>query len=115
MTRRRLLIGVILALFFLPGMARAAGPLVTAGWLKEHLRDPGLVILDIRGRLSNTTRADYLAAGVRLIWVVYPGRRQVHEHRPGHAMATFTADQYLSGHDVLPGFTCQIELLLPSD
>jgi thiosulfate/3-mercaptopyruvate sulfurtransferase len=64
MTRRRLLNGVILALFFLPGMARAAGPLVTAGWLKEHLRDPGLVILDIRGRLSNTTRADYLAAHI---------------------------------------------------
>ena len=58
------MLGVILALFLLPGMARATDPVVSAAWLKTHLTDPDIVVLDIRGRLSNTTRADYLAAHI---------------------------------------------------
>jgi thiosulfate/3-mercaptopyruvate sulfurtransferase len=58
------MLGVILVLFLLPGMARATDPVVSAAWLKTHLTDPDIVVLDIRGRLSNTTRADYLAAHI---------------------------------------------------
>ncbi len=46
----------------------ASDPLVTTEWLAEHLRDPDLRVVDIRGYVKKTDlgngrqRADYLAA-----------------------------------------------------
>jgi len=55
--------------------------------------------------------ADYLEAGSRLVWIVDPASRQVHVHRPGHAMLTLFDDATLDGGDVLPGFTLPLSLL----
>lgn len=49
----------------------------------------------------------WLSAGVRLVWVVWPGRRQVDVWQPGSAqpVATLNLGDTLDGVDVLPGFT----------
>jgi Uma2 family endonuclease len=48
----------------------------------------------------------WLAAGVRLVWVVWPRARQVDVWRPGAAQPTATlgAAATLDGLDVIPGF-----------
>jgi Uma2 family endonuclease len=49
----------------------------------------------------------YLAAGVRLVWIVWPKYQQVDVWRPGadQPLATLEIGAALDGLDVLPGFT----------
>ncbi len=47
---------------------------------------------------------DYLAAGVRLVWVFWPETRTVTVYTPEAEPYTLTADETLDGGDVLPGF-----------
>lgn len=49
--------------------------------------------------------SDYLSAGVRMIWVVYPDTRRVMVFRPGEPVLRLTPGMSLSGFDVLPGFS----------
>lgn len=46
----------------------------------------------------------WIAAGVRLVWVVYPDQRVVAVHRPGGSVTILGEDAVLDGEDVLPGF-----------
>jgi len=80
---RRLLCAAALLLAWLPGVAAAAMaaealPLVEAAWLKAHLGEAGLVVLDVRNEISKDSRktfeaghvpgavySDYLKAGWR--------------------------------------------------
>ncbi len=55
--------------------------------------------------------ADYLSAGVKLIWIVYPATRSVWVVRRDGSAARLTEAQELSGEDVLPGFTLPIRNL----
>jgi Uma2 family endonuclease len=55
--------------------------------------------------------ADYLAAGVKLLWIVYPATRSVWVVRRDGSAARLTEAQDLSGEDVLPGFTLPIRNL----
>ena len=52
----------------------------------------------------------YLERGVRLVWIVWPGDRQVDIWRPGsdQAGAVLGVGDTLDGLDVLPGFTCPV-------
>ena len=51
----------------------------------------------------------YLAAGVRLVWVIWPGDRQVDVWRPGSTRRSpRSRPDTLDGLDVLPGFTCPV-------
>lgn len=50
---------------------------------------------------------EYLAAGTRLVWVVWPRGRSVIAYHPGGIME-LAADDLLSGGDVLPGFEMQV-------
>jgi Uma2 family endonuclease len=54
---------------------------------------------------------DYLQAGIKLVWVIYPSTRCVMVYRPGGACSRLTASDSLEGEDVLPGFTCRVEEL----
>lgn len=48
---------------------------------------------------------EYLNAGTRLVWVIWPRRRQVHVWHPGDdEPATLTTEDALDGEDVVPGF-----------
>jgi Uma2 family endonuclease len=59
--------------------------------------------------------ADYLAAGVRLVWVVYPTTRVAVVYRPGGAATWVAEGGELDGQDVVPGFRCRlVDVLLPA-
>lgn len=56
--------------------------------------------------------AEYLASGVRLIWVVDPARRAVRAFRTGRDVRLFEEADVLSGEDVLPGFSSTVGALI---
>ena len=51
---------------------------------------------------------DFLRAGTRLVWVIYPDTRTVLVLRQGGSSARLGANDQLSGEDVLPGFACSV-------
>lgn len=55
--------------------------------------------------------ADYLAAGVRRIWIIYPATRSAWILRQDGTALRLTEEQELPGEDVLPGFTCPLRTL----
>lgn len=55
-----------------------------------------------------TKRQDWLAAGVKLLWIIYPEGRSVHVYQAGGRCPTLGPNDDLSGEDVLPGFACQV-------
>ena len=49
---------------------------------------------------------EYLNAGTRLVWVIWPRRRQVDVWRTGDDEPTaLTVEDRLDGEDVVPGFS----------
>ena len=57
---------------------------------------------------------EYLAAGVRLVWVVQPTVQRVMIYRADGTLAALRATDELSGEDVVPGFRCSVaELFQP--
>ena len=55
--------------------------------------------------------AEYLAAGVQLVWVVNPPTRMVRIHRADGTVADLREPDELSGEDVVPGFRCRVGAL----
>ena len=53
----------------------------------------------------------YLAAGVRLIWVVDPARRSVRVQRADGSEAILSEQDVIDGEDVLPGFRLPVARL----
>jgi len=51
---------------------------------------------------------DYHAAGIPLIWIVYPEARRVHVFRWDGPPALLGPDDELTGEAVLPGFRCRV-------
>jgi Uma2 family endonuclease len=52
---------------------------------------------------------EYLDAGVSLVWVVYPRRRQVAVYRPGEEEPTFLKEgEFLENLPELPDFRCPV-------
>ena len=56
---------------------------------------------------------DWLRAGVRLVWVVYPESRSVTVFRSWADARMLTPADTLTGDPVLPGFTCPVQELFP--
>jgi Uma2 family endonuclease len=56
---------------------------------------------------------EYLAAGVPLVWVINPGTRRAHVYRHDGSVTWLGEDDELSGEDVVPGFRCRLESILP--
>ena len=54
----------------------------------------------------------WLAFGVRLVWVVYPRTRTVTVYRTLRDPRVLTADE-LSGEEVLPDFSCKVSDFFP--
>ncbi len=53
--------------------------------------------------------AQFLHAGTRLIWVVYPEQRLVDVYRPDHGIASYENVGTLDGFDVLPGLNLDLK------
>jgi Uma2 family endonuclease len=55
----------------------------------------------------------WLSAGVRLVWVVFPEARTVEVWREQGLVRTVTAEEELSGEEILPGFVLPVTRLFP--
>ena len=77
--RRALAVACVIAACALPAAAELAAPLVSPQWLKQHLSDPSIVVLDIRsaidgggaeayvqGHIPGAVHSDYDKAGWRV-------------------------------------------------
>ena len=51
---------------------------------------------------------EWLNAGVRLVWVLYPTTRSAIIYRSLNDVTHLAADDYLDGEDVVPGFRCRL-------
>lgn len=51
---------------------------------------------------------EYLAAGVRLVWVIDPATRSASVHRSVTGVRALGASDDLDGEDVVPGFRCRL-------
>ena len=51
---------------------------------------------------------EWLNAGVRLVWVLYPATRSAMVYRSLNDVTHLTADDFLDGEDVVPGFACRL-------
>jgi Uma2 family endonuclease len=56
---------------------------------------------------------EYLGAGVRVIWIVYPESRHVLVYRSGSVVQRLGVEDELSGEDVLPEFRLAISTIFP--
>ena len=52
--------------------------------------------------------AQWLGAGVRLVWVIYPETQRVQVHRADGTVTKLRSEEQLVGEDILPGFQCQL-------
>jgi Uma2 family endonuclease len=52
--------------------------------------------------------AQWLGAGVRLVWVIYPETQRVQVHRADGTVTKLQSTEQLAGEDVVPGFQCQV-------
>ncbi len=84
---------------------------------REQRRSYSPVVPDLAVEIrspSNTARelaakvADYLRAGVRLVWVVDLDTQTVTVHSPGTAPRTLSVNDEITGGAVLPEFRCPV-------
>lgn len=68
--------------------------------LAVEIISPSETAQSIEGKVQ-----DYLTAGTRLVWLLFPALRVVVEHRPDGSARRYSDDQSLDGGDVVPGFT----------
>jgi Uma2 family endonuclease len=52
---------------------------------------------------------DYLDAGTRLVWIVYPDSRLIDVYAPDRPLETVKAADVLGGSDVLPGLSLPVQ------
>ena len=52
--------------------------------------------------------ADWLRAGTRLVWVIYPATRSATVHVSQDQFEELSEEGTLLGDDVIPGFTCKL-------
>ena len=57
--------------------------------------------------------AEYLAVGVSLVWVVKPDSRAVEVWRADGSFTRLTANDTITGEDVLPGFSAPVRSFFP--
>jgi Uma2 family endonuclease len=67
---------------------------------------PGNTATDLEEKIDQ-----YLAAGGRAVWVVYPKLRRVHVHRADGTITALSGDQQLTAEDILPGLSIPVASL----
>jgi Uma2 family endonuclease len=87
--------------------------------LAQLKREPILTVvpdlgIEVVGR-GNTKREmerklnDYFDAGIRLVWYIYPRKREIHVFRSPNDCRVLTEIDVLDGGNVLPGFTLPLK------
>jgi Uma2 family endonuclease len=68
---------------------------------------------DLQEKVSDKV-LEYLAGGVRQVWLVSPKHRSISIFRSQTDVQIFSADMNLVSEDILPGFRCSLNELFPS-
>jgi Uma2 family endonuclease len=92
----------------LPENASSTGYMTIAPDLAVEVLSPNDLAWEIDRKV-----ADYLGAGVRLVWVVHPVSRAVAVHRLSGPVSWLREEDELSGEDVLPGFHRCVGTIFP--
>lgn len=74
--------------------------------LAVEIISPSETASQIQGKMQ-----DYLTAGVRLIWLVYPASKTVVEYRSATQIRHLTIEENLEGGEVIPGFKYSLQQL----
>jgi Uma2 family endonuclease len=76
--------------------------------LAAEVVSPNDVFQEVVGKAQ-----EYITAGVRLVWVVAPANRLAMVFAPDRSPRLVTADEFLDGEPVLPGFRVRLTDLFP--
>ena len=74
--------------------------------LAIEIVSPGNSATDLEEKIQQ-----YLAAGGRAVWVVYPKLRRVHVYRADGTITALTIDQQLTAEDIAPGLSIPVSSL----
>ncbi|MBM3457346.1 MAG: Uma2 family endonuclease [Armatimonadetes bacterium] len=91
----------------LPGGKIPTGFFALAPDLAVEVISPRDLFYEVAGKV-----ADYLAAGVRQVWVLNPEQRTVTVHTPARVTHLGAPDTLEAG-ELLPGFQCRVADLFP--
>ena len=98
------------------GFIRGANaPAVLPDHLVDVAPDLAVEVISPSNKVADMHRKirQLLAAGTKLVWIVYPETRTVEVHTHSGAI-TLEGDDMLSGSDVLPGFEIPVREIFPA-
>jgi Uma2 family endonuclease len=87
----------------LPGEKIPKGHLTLFPDLAVEVVSPSDLAEEVEGK-----RIDYLRAGTRLVWIIFPEARTIHVFRGDGSASVLTETDEITGGDVLPGFSCKV-------
>jgi Uma2 family endonuclease len=87
----------------LPGDKSPKGHIKIAPDLAVEVVSPNDLYEEVEAKVN-----EFLAAGVKLVWVVSPGSKTVLVRRPDDTCSLLREAGELSGEGVVPGFTCKV-------
>lgn len=90
----------------LPGEEVPEGDIAIAPDLVAEVVSPNDLYYEVDRKV-----AEYLGAGVRLVWVVSPEARTVFIYRADGSIQALREHDELNGEDVLPGFRCRVGVI----
>jgi Uma2 family endonuclease len=90
----------------IPSADQQAGFWDLAPDLVVEIISPSETAADIQAKV-----ADYLAAGTRLVWLVYPRTQTIVAYQQGGQIRQYSAGESLDGAEAVPGFTYEVERL----
>ncbi len=81
--------------------------------LAEYAKVPPVIAVEVLSPDDRVNQValkvdEYLAFGVKQVWVVDPDAKEIAIHRVGQSMRLLSQDDELSGGDDLPGFSCRV-------
>ena len=82
-------------------------------FLRSYLSVPPVIAVEVLSPSDRVNRIaakvdEYLAFGVKQVWVVDPESKDVAVHRPGKSMLLLEGDAELPGGNDPPGFSCRV-------
>ena len=83
------------------------GYLLFAADLAVEVLSPNELVRDVSLKTE-----EYLSAGFKLVWIVYPSTSIVEIHRRDGTVTKLHADDEITGESALPGFRCRVADLL---
>ncbi len=93
----------------LPGEEVPEGHMRLPPDLAVEVISPNDLAQDVEARVN-----DYLGAGARLMWLLYPVTRSVWVVRQDGSAARLQGEQVVSGEDVLPDFSSPVSAFVPA-